>query len=88
MISWRIPIRLGVIQLVLVLRPVHCSLTDIESQFVDVPSPDEARLSLKHIASKPHVAGTPGDLEVRRVCGLIRGFGFSFCQVSGLPLRL
>ena len=75
---------LGVIQLALVLIPGHCSLTEIESQFVDVPSPDEARISLKHITSKPHVAGTPGDLEVREAFSFTRGFGVSFPQPRSL----
>lgn len=42
-----------------------CALTDTERSFIEVPSPDSARESLQYITSKPHVAGTPGDYEVR-----------------------
>lgn len=52
--------------LMLVLILGNCVLSDIEKQFIEVPSPEEARASLKHITSKPHVAGSQGDLEVRR----------------------
>lgn len=43
----------------------RCFLTDLERRFLEVPSPEGARESLKHITSKPHVAGTPGDHEVK-----------------------
>lgn len=52
-----------ILMLVLVLG--NCVLSDVEKQFIEVPSPREARASLKHITSKPHVAGSQGDLEVR-----------------------
>lgn len=57
---------LNKILLTLGLIPTSWALTDIEKQFIDVPSPEEARASLKHITSKPHVAGSQGDLEVRK----------------------
>ncbi|CAM9256775.1 unnamed protein product, partial [Laminaria digitata] len=41
------------------------ALTDLERDFIEVPSPDSARESLQFITSKPHVAGSPGDHEVR-----------------------
>lgn len=50
---------------VLLARPSVGKLSDIEKKYVDVPSADGARESLKFITSKPHVAGTPGDHEVR-----------------------
>lgn len=40
------------------------SLTDVERTFLDVPSADSARESLRFITSKPHTAGTAGDLEM------------------------
>lgn len=52
----------------LVLRSSFGALTDIESQFIEVPSADGARESLRFITSKPHTAGTPGDLEVSLAC--------------------
>ena len=36
----------------------------IEKEFLDVPTAASARASLKHITSRPHVAGTPGDLAM------------------------
>eukprot|EP00929_Paragymnodinium_shiwhaense_P124314 TRINITY_DN9950_c0_g2_i1.p1 TRINITY_DN9950_c0_g2~~TRINITY_DN9950_c0_g2_i1.p1 ORF type:complete len:732 (-),score=108.41 TRINITY_DN9950_c0_g2_i1:136-2331(-) len=41
-------------------------LEAFEELFLAVPSNDSARASLKHITSKPHVAGTDGDLEMAR----------------------
>ena len=38
--------------------------TTLEKQFMSVPSNVSARAHLKHITSKPHVAGTPGDYEM------------------------
>ena len=35
--------------------------TPAEKEFLSVPSAASARASLKHITSRPHVAGTPGD---------------------------
>lgn len=55
--------------ILLVLRSSFGALTDIESQFIEVPSADGARESLRFITSKPHTAGTPGDLEVSLACG-------------------
>lgn len=52
--------------LLLGAKPGYSALTDVEKEFVKVPSPDGARDSLKFITSKPHVAGTPGDHEVSR----------------------
>mmetsp|Transcript_13115 Transcript_13115/g.29976 ORF Transcript_13115/g.29976 Transcript_13115/m.29976 type:complete len:722 (+) Transcript_13115:76-2241(+) len=37
-----------------------------ESYFLSVPSSSSARASLEYITSKPHVAGTPGDLHMAR----------------------
>ena len=39
-------------------------ISPIEAQFLKVPSNVSARSSLKHLTSKPHVAGTPGDHEM------------------------
>ena len=36
----------------------------IEKEFLAVPTAASARASLKHITSRPHVAGTPGDLAM------------------------
>ncbi|CAM9175455.1 unnamed protein product [Choristocarpus tenellus] len=46
------------------LNPSCATLTETESIFMGVPSPQSARESLKFITSKPHVAGTPGDYEM------------------------
>ena len=53
--------------LLLMAQPSVCALADTEKIFIEVPSPDSARESLRYITSKPHVAGTPGDYEVREV---------------------
>lgn len=53
--------------ILLVLRSAFGALTDVESQFIEVPSAEGARESLRFITSKPHTAGTPGDLEVRPI---------------------
>ena len=37
------------------------SASPAEKAFLAVPSAESARASLKHITSRPHVAGTPGD---------------------------
>lgn len=46
-----------------------CALTELEEEYVAVPLASGARESLKFITSKPHVAGTPGDHEVKRAKG-------------------
>lgn len=38
--------------------------THYEKIYLDVPSPETARASLQFLTSKPHIAGTAGDLEV------------------------
>ena len=38
--------------------------TPMEKRFLAVPSAESARASLKHITSRPHVAGTPGDFAM------------------------
>lgn len=48
----------------LLIKPSSCTLTDLETKFLEVPSADGAREALKFLTSKPHVAGTPGDFEV------------------------
>lgn len=59
------------------------SLTDVERTFLDVPSADSARESLRFITSKPHTAGTAGDLEVSlRFLGISEGEGESTVQYS------
>lgn len=55
---------LSALLLLLHVQPSSCALTDTEKVYLDVPSPNGARESLKYITSKPHVAGTPGDHEV------------------------
>ena len=50
----------------LALLPVSAlALSDTERAFLADPSPESARASLKHLTSFAHVAGTPGDHEVR-----------------------
>ena len=48
-----------------------CALTELEEEYVAVPLAGGARESLKFITSKPHVAGTPGDHEVKRAKGAL-----------------
>ena len=40
------------------------TVTPEERAFLSVPSASSARTSLQHITSRPHVAGTPGDLAM------------------------
>lgn len=49
----------------LLFCPLTRAVTRIEQLFLDVPAPESARESLQFITSKPHVAGTPGDYEVK-----------------------
>lgn len=62
---WRASCSPLLVLLLLAAQRGFCALTDIERDFIEVPSPDSARESLQFITSKPHVAGTPGDHEVR-----------------------
>lgn len=45
-------------------QAADAALSREEDVFLSVPTNGSARASLKHITSKPHVAGTPGDLEM------------------------
>ncbi|CAM9593134.1 unnamed protein product [Scytosiphon promiscuus] len=66
-----------------------CLLTDVERSFLEVPSPDGARESLKHITSKPHVAGTPGDHEMAEyVHDRFVSFGIPSVEVQPVEVLL
>jgi len=45
-------------------QAADAAISKEEDIFLSVPTNGSARTSLKHITSKPHVAGTPGDLEM------------------------
>lgn len=62
-----LPLLLATLLLLVHTQPSSCILSKLEKTFVDVPSAEGAREALQHITSKPHVAGTPGDLEVIKV---------------------
>ena len=66
---WRTSCTPLLVLLLLSVQRGFCALTDTEKDFIEVPSPDSARESLQFITSKPHVAGTPGDHEVREKRG-------------------
>lgn len=62
-----LPLLLAALLLLARTQPSSCVLSKLERTFVNVPSAEGAREALQHITSKPHVAGTPGDLEVIKV---------------------
>ena len=45
-------------------RASEVRLSSWENQYMSIPSNTSARASLKHLTSKPHVAGTQGDYEM------------------------
>ena len=53
----------------------------IEKEFLAVPTTASARASLKHITSRPHVAGTPGDLAMAQ-------FVHDQIKAAGIDIRL
>ena len=65
--------------LALMLMRVLGALTELEEEYVAVPLASGARKSLRFITSKPHVAGTPGDHEVKRAKA--EGSSSCFCRM-------